>query len=240
MVSGELSAAMAAGAARRVGLWASIACAAFSIAYILGQLFEWLGMLGSAGGPDSASTPLGITILLTPSLLLGPAFLVMMSALHQTAVADRRIFSQVALAFAIIYATLISMVYFVQLTLVAPRIVAGDAEDIAFLLFVPYRSFLFAVDLLGYSMMSLSTLFGAFALPSCRPGRIARLFMILNGALLPFLAFQMFLPSLIYAAALWAVTLPGAALAVAVVFRRMSPNGQPYSGGMRPDGVDHA
>ena len=35
---------------------------------------EWLGWAGSRGGPESVSTPLGIAILLTPSLLLGSSF----------------------------------------------------------------------------------------------------------------------------------------------------------------------
>jgi hypothetical protein len=208
-------------ATRRMGFWSAVACAVFSLAYIVGQIFEWQGLLGSAGGPASVSTPGGIAILLTPSLLLGSAFLVMMSALHQASDSGRKVFSQAALSFAIVYATLISLVYFVQLTLVAPRIAAGDIHDIELLLFVPYRSFLFAVDLLGYSMMSVSTLFGAFALPAIHAARPARLFMILNGALLPFLAFQMFFPGLITLAALRSVTFPVAVICLAAMFRQI-------------------
>jgi hypothetical protein len=209
------------GATRRLGFWSAFICAVLSVTYVLGQLFEWQGLLGSAGGPSSVSTPAGIAILLTPSLLLGSAFLIMMSALHRASSADRKVFGQVALSFAIVYATLISLVYFAQLTFVGPRIAAGDTSGIELLLFVPYKSFLFAVDLLGYSMMSVSTLFGAFALPPVKAARTARLFMLLNGALLPFLALQMFFPDLIYVAALWAVTFPCAALWVAGVFRRI-------------------
>jgi len=210
-------------ATRQLGFWSAIACAVLSLAYVLGQLFEWQGLLGSAGGPSSTSTPAGIAILLTPSLLLGSAFLIMMSALHRASSADRKTFGQVALCFAIVYATLVSLVYFVQLTLVGPRIAAGDTAGIEVLLFVPYKSFLFAVDLLGYSMMSVSTLFGAFALPPAKGTRTARLFMLLNGALLPFLAMQMFFPDLIYGAALWAVTFPCASLWLSGVFRHAPP-----------------
>lgn len=206
-------------ATRHVGFWSAVACAALALIYVAAQLLEWQGLLGSAGGPASTSTPAGIAVLLTPSLLLGSAFVIMMSALHQISSPDRKVFSQAALAFAIIYAVLISLVYFVQLTLVAPRIAAGDTRDIEVLLFVPYRSFLFAVDLLGYSMMSVSTLLGAFALPATQAGRRAKLFMLLNGAVLPFLAFQMFVPNLIAFAALWSVTFPGAAICLAAVFR---------------------
>lgn len=209
--------------ARRVALWSAIACAFTSIAYVLGQLLEWQGLLGSAGGPESASTPLGIAVLLTPSFLLGSSFLVLVAALHRLAPTEARVFSQVALAFATIYATLISMVYFVQLTLVGPRLASGDTAGIEYLFFVPYRSFLFAVDLLGYSFMCIATLFAAFALPAICGARAARLFLLLNGALTPFLLFQMYEPRLIWIAALWGLTFPAAAIALAAMFRRPLP-----------------
>lgn len=201
--------------ARRVALWSAIACAFTSIAYVLGQLIEWQGLLGSAGGPESASTPFGIAILLTPSLLLGSSFLIMTAALHRLAPPPARVFSQIALAFATVYATLISMVYFTQLTLVAPRLASGDTAGIEYLIFVPYRSFLFAVDLLGYSVMCIATLFSAFALPAMRGARTAKLFLLLNGAITPFLLFQMYEPRLIWIAALWGFTFPAAVIALA-------------------------
>lgn len=206
-------------AAGHVGFWSALACTGLSLVYVVAQTLEWQGLLGSRGGPSSASTAEGMAILLTPSLLLAAAFVLMMSALHQVASPRRRVFSQAALAFAVAYATLVSFVYFVQLTFVAPLIAAGQTQDIALLLFLPYRSFLFAVDLLGYSMMSVSTLLGAFALPMTPAAPAARLFMLLNGALLPFLALQMFFPGLIVLAAAWALTFPGAALCLALVFR---------------------
>jgi len=122
------------------------------------------------------------------------------------------------LAFATVYATLISLVYFVQLTLVGPRIAAGDTAGLEPFLFIPYRSFLFAVDLLGYSFMSLATLAAAFALPA--PGRFARGALIANGLLMPFLSFQMLVPALIWIAALWALTFPAAMIALAILLKR--------------------
>jgi len=49
----------------RVGFWGAVFSALFSLLYIAVQLAEWAGVLGSAGGPESASTPLGIALLLT-------------------------------------------------------------------------------------------------------------------------------------------------------------------------------
>ena len=208
----------------RVGFWAAFLSALFSLLYTIFQLAEWAGLLGSAGGPDSASTPLGIALLLTPSVLLAPSFVVMMIAVNHLVPASRRIWGQAAVAFATVYATLIGIVYYVQLTLVMPRMLEGRTEGIELLLFMPFDSFLYSVDLLGYSSMSLSTLFAAFGLVGTDSTRTARWLLLANGLLLPFLLFQIYFNSLIYIAALWALTFPGASIALAFVFQRRDPS----------------
>ncbi len=205
----------------RVGFWAAVLSAVFSLLYIVFQLAEWVGWLGSAGGPESSSTPLGIALLLTPSVLLAPSFVVMMIGVRYLVPESRQIWAQAGIAFATVYATLIGIVYYVQLTLVMPRMLQGRTEDIEVLLFTPFDSFLYSVDLLGYSSMSLATLFAAFGLVGVPSARTARLFLLANGLLLPFLLFQIYVNWLIWIAALWAVTFPGAAIALAGVFRRV-------------------
>jgi hypothetical protein len=204
-----------------VGYWSAVLATAFSLAYVVGQLAEWLGWLGSRGGPESTSIPLGIVVLLTPSLLLGSAFLVLVVSIHEVAPAERRIWSQSALAFATAYAVLISTVYFVQLTLVAPRLASGRMEGLEPFRFVPFDSFLYAVDILGYSFMSVATLFAARVFRGAGLQRVVRVFLTANGLLLPFLALQMYSHSLIWVASLWAVTFPGSTWALAMLFRRM-------------------
>jgi hypothetical protein len=85
---------------------------------------------------------------------------------------------------------------------------------------VPFDSFLYAVDILGYSFMSVATLFAARVFVGDGLQRIARWFLTANGLLLPFLVFQMYYHPLIWIAALWAVTFPGSTWALAVLFRR--------------------
>jgi hypothetical protein len=203
-----------------LGFWSAVSCTVLSLLYVVGQLGEWLGWLGSAGGPSSRSTPAGIVVLLTPSLLLAPAFLLMIVAIHGIVPSDRRVYSHAAMAFATIYATLVSVVYFAQLTWVMPRLIAGRTQGIEAFIFEPFDSFLYAVDILGYSFMSASTLLAAIALPEVPSTYTARRFLMANGAVLPFLALQMYWHDLIWVAAAWAVTFPGAAWTVAAVFRR--------------------
>jgi hypothetical protein len=208
-----------------VGFWSAVLATAFSITYVVGQLAEWLGVLGSQGGPESGSTLLGMVILLTPSLLLGSSFLVLVVSIHQVAAPERRIWSHSAVVFATAYTVLISLVYFVQLTFVAPRVARGQTQGIETFLFVPFDSFLYSVDLLGYSFMSVSTLFAARVFMGGGLHRVARLLLTANGLLLPFIALQMYFHPLIWIAALWGLTFPASTWMLAVLFRRaLGPN----------------
>lgn len=205
---------------RSLGFWSAVLATVFSLAYVVGQIAEWLGWLGSAGGPESSSTLLGIVVLLTPSFFLGPAFLLLAVCVHDRAPAERRVWSHAGVAFAALYAVLVCMNYYVQLTLVAPRMAAGRTAGIEAFLFTPFDSFLYSVDILGYSFMSVATLFLAGALRGRGLERRARGFLLANGLLLPFLALQIYFHWMIWVASLWAVTFPGATWTLALLFRR--------------------
>jgi hypothetical protein len=204
----------------KLGFWSALLASLFSIIYIVGQIAEWLGLLGSGGGPENASTPLGLVVLLTPSLFLGTSFAVLMVSVHYYAPEDKKVWSHAGLIFAAMYTILISINYYVQLTLVLPHLLRGEVESIRFLLFIPFDSFLYSVDILGYSFMSLSTLFAAFAFRGPGLERTVRRFLFANGLLLPFIALQNYYHPLLWFAALWAITFPGATISLAVLFKR--------------------
>ena len=203
-----------------VGFWSAMLATVFSLMYVVAQLAEWLGWLGSEGGPESSSTLIGLVVLLTPSLFLGSAFLVLVVSIHQLADRDRKVWSHAAVAFATMYAALISIVYFVQLTLVAPRIAQDRVAGIELFLFVPFDSFLYAVDILGYSFMSMATLFAAQVFTGKGIERVARFWLTANGLLLPFLALQMYFHPLIWIASLWAITFPVSTWSLTILFYR--------------------
>lgn len=218
--SRETIAAPISPSTKALGHWSSVLATLFSVTYIVGQLAEWWGLLGSHGGPSSSSTPLGLVVLLAPSLFLGSSFLVLVVCIHQLAGPDRKVWSHAAVVFATAYTVLVSTVYFVQLTLVAPRLARGQIAGIEAWLFVPFDSFLYAVDILGYSFMSVATLCAAPVFTGGGLQRVVRWFLTANGLLLPFIALQMYVHSLIWIAALWAVTFPGSTWALAILFRR--------------------
>jgi hypothetical protein len=203
-----------------VGFWSAVLATVFSVSYVVAQLAEWLGLLGSKGGPESGSTPLGLVILLTPSLFLGSSFLLLVISIHQVAPPHRKIWSHAAVAFATAYTVLISTVYFVQLTLVGPRLARGQVQGIEPFVFVPFDSYLYAVDILGYSFMSVATLLAARVFAGRGLRQAIRWFLTANGLLLPFIALQMYFRPLIWIAALWGITFPGSTLALALFFKR--------------------
>lgn len=211
---------------RRIGIWSAVLCTVFSLTYIVAQLCEWAGLFGSSGGPHSQSTPLGLVVLLTPSLLLGLSFVVLMISIHYYAETSVRIWSHLAVVFASMYATLISMVYYVQLAFVMPRLARGDTEGIEHLVFEPFDSWLYAVDVYGYSLMSLSTWFAAAVFNSGGIERWIRWALMANGFLIPFLSLQMFYPPLIWGGSLWAITFPTATWLIAIHFRRLREAGK--------------
>lgn len=206
---------------RQLGLWSAVLCTVFSLTYVAAQLAEWLGWLGSQGGPHSQSTSLGLAILLTPSLLLGVSFVVLMVSVHYCANLAMRIWSHVAILLASMYATLTGLVYYVQLAFVMPRLARGQSDDIQLLIFKPFDSFLYAIDVFAYGLMSLSTLFAARVFTSEGIERWIRWALTANACLTPFLWLQMYHPPLIWGGALWAITFPAASLLLALHFRRL-------------------
>lgn len=204
----------------KLGYWSGFCATFFSIMYIVGQLAEWFDLLGSGGGPENASTAIGLIILLTPSLLLAPSFALLMLCVHYQAPENKKVWSHAAIMFATVYVVMVSINYYVQLTLVVPHMIRGELDTIRPFLFTPFDSFIYSVDILGYSFMCLSTLFGAFVFSGSGLSRIIRYFMIANGVLIPFLAFQIYYHPLIWPASLWAITFPGVTISLTKLFRR--------------------
>src|SRR4030095_2330579 len=116
----------------------------------------------------------------------------------------------------LLYAGDISLVYFSQLTVVIPQLLRSEITEMHVLAFRS-KSFLMAVDCLGYFFMSLSTFFAAFAFENDK-----WLFrgLLYNGLLLPVLILAFFYPFFYYVGALWMITFPMAMLNTAGLFRK--------------------
>ena len=193
----------------RFGMWAAIAALVASIGYGIPQLLQVAGVLVD---------PWDRILIFAPSLALATAFVLTMVAVHMTTAPAKQIWSLSALALAIMYGVMVSIVYVTQLTIVIPHELRGDGASVVLIKCCNLRQFLTAVDLLGYTLMSLATLFAAPAFVGHRFRRAVRFWFIANGLLAPFLFMQFVFPRLIYIGALWLVTFPMAMFFLARYF----------------------
>jgi len=103
----------------------------------------------------------GDYLWLIPGLLLAPIFIGLMVSIHSYAAEVHKTFTRVALSSAVIYAAVIIVDYFVQLTVVVPSLQSGESQDLS--LFTQYNphGFFIALEVLAYLMMSASLLAAA-------------------------------------------------------------------------------
>jgi hypothetical protein len=193
----------------RLGFWAAVAAIVFSLAYGVAQIAQVAGLLHD---------PWDRILIFAPSLALAPAFVVTMAALYAVAPPSARAPAVSAMALAIMYGAFVSTVYVTQLSVVIPHELAGDRTTYALFACCGQGQFTTGVDLLGYTMMSLSTLLAAFIFTPGGPHRWARRWLIANGLLAPFLLGQLAWPALIYVGALWLITFPVAMILLARAF----------------------
>jgi hypothetical protein len=100
-------------------------------------------------------------VWLYPGFLLALAFVVLMACIHRFAYDDKKVFSQIGLSFAIIYAAVIVIDYFLQLVVVEPSIRSGETAGLSlFTQYNPHGIFI-GLEGLGYLMMSMAFFFAA-------------------------------------------------------------------------------
>jgi hypothetical protein len=151
---------------RRLGFWSSVLTAVFAVA-----AFAVAIATPPRSGPfcasacitypytDVASFVPSDYLWLYPGLLLAPTFVVLMACIHHDAQDDKKVFSQIALSFALISAALITTDYFIQLAVMQPSLLKGETEGLAlFSQYNPHGIFI-ALEDVGYVMMSAAFLF---------------------------------------------------------------------------------
>lgn len=99
-------------------------------------------------------------LMFASSFLLAPAFVAMMTSIHHYAPVEKKVWSQLGLSFAVIYAVLCALTYYIQLTFVANNYLPVAEEAALPFVFIPGTP-LFAQDMLGYAFMTAATLAAA-------------------------------------------------------------------------------
>ena len=94
-----------------------------------------------------------------------------MACIHACAAGPKKIYSRIGLAFALVYAVVILVDYFVQLAVVVPSLQAGETEGLSLLTQYDPHGLFIALESLGYLVMTVALLFAA---PVFAGGRVER------------------------------------------------------------------
>jgi len=158
--------------ANRLGFWSAVLTAVMAVAFFAVGFVSPVRYISYPYVDVASSTCGGLQVVscefilmdyiwLYPAFLLAPTFVVLMVCIHYYAPVDRKIFSQIGLSFALIYAAVITTDYFIQWTVVQPSMLSGETEGLSlFTQYNPHGIFI-ALEGLGYLMMSMAFLSGA-------------------------------------------------------------------------------
>jgi hypothetical protein len=137
---------------------------------------------------------------------------------------EKKVWSGLGVAFAVVYVPLVSIAYIVELFVVEPRVMSGAGAEVALLTLTRGDSVLNAVDGLGYVFQCLATLLAAQAFGGDRLQRWVRWLFVANGIVAVPIFLTYFVDrSFIYGAALWSFTILGSAVLLAIFFHRSAP-----------------
>lgn len=144
-----------------MGFWSSVLLVIFGIAFIVSVVatyyvnhsFEWWG-----GGEKA---PLTFYVSLTLALLSVILLTMLMVSIHYYAPEEKKLFSHIAMVFTVIGVVLVSLNYYVQLTVVLKSFLADNTEGLQMFIYQNTASVMFAVDILGYFFIGLAMFFVA-------------------------------------------------------------------------------
>jgi hypothetical protein len=160
-------------------------------------------------------------LTLVPSLLLAPALLALLVCVHYTAPGDKQVWSHLAVAFAGVYVALVSMVYVVELAVVEPLIMRGDAARAGLMTIEP-GGVLNAIDGLGCAFLGLALLHAAPVFAGRGLDRLIRWLLLANGAAVVPILLTYFVDRafLLIAGPVWGIAIPTVSVLLAIWFRR--------------------
>lgn len=201
---------------KTIGRVAASLAALFAIIYSVVALLSLLRLI---------PPPFNLFWQFLPSLLLSFCFVVTIVCLHHSVAEEDKIFTAIASAFAVIYATCVTIVYFTEMAVVFPAQLQHKIDD-RYILAFGEGSFMVAVDCIGYGIMSVATLFASFAFKGDSRYKWLYRSLLYNGLLTPFVIAAFFIPDFLTIGALWMVTLPMAMINAAKLFRRKRRSSQ--------------
>ncbi len=214
--------------ASRVGFWSALLTALWTLAFaatlaatpFLAPLpTEWRGIQDYATSFNQLQM-----VSFLPCLLLAPTVVVLMAAIHYHTPPGRQVLSLAGVALAVAYATIVSVNYYLQLTVVRANLLQGSTEGLTLLAMTNPTSIFGSLEAIGYFFLGLATFFVAPIFSGGRLEKWVRIFFILNGllGLLGVVAYALGrLEIVLIGLGVWCVVFVLAAILLSVLFRRV-------------------
>lgn len=98
-------------------------------------------------------------IWMYPGTLVALLVVILMVCIHHYASEEKKLFSQIGVIFATIYAALIMVDYYIQIAVIQPSLLRGEFEGVALISQYNPHSIFIALEDLGYVLLGLAFLF---------------------------------------------------------------------------------
>lgn len=205
----------------KIGYWSAIVAFVGAVGYVVSVPLQILNLV----------TPLQDSIIAFGfSLIIPVPFLLAMFALDFLVSEEKKFWTRIAIAFAIIYTTYCTLNYVVQLVTVIPagyvwtfKNQQGTMGPLTLLNQTPHSLF-WDIDALGYIFLSLATLFAFPVFGKHGLEKWIRLFFLANGLDIPLSVIVYFYPGFSVPQLLlglpWGILVPGCMLLLSFYFKK--------------------
>lgn len=173
----------------KLGFWsAGLAAVTFLVftvcfvaVFVVNPPFTWTDLAGYVDYVQHSNQTFKVMAQLS-MLLFAPLYVILLNSIHELAPADKQVLSRLALIFGALFAVLIALFYFVQVTAVRWNVDRGTLEGIGQYIQAKPDSALAAVNMLGWTLFfGLSSLFAAPVFNGGGLARAIKVLFILNG-----------------------------------------------------------
>ena len=209
-----------------LGFWSAILASVFAILFVLIAIATSLMFPMKAwNGIQTYAENFNFLDMASfiPAFFLAPTMVILIACINAIAPESKKIFSQISLAFTIVYATIIPTNYYLQLFVVRLNLQSNTLEGLSILAQPNLHSIFFALETLGYGFLSLATIFISFVFTSGKLEIWMRSLFIVSGAVGIFgvLVAPFDQPYQIFAGlGIWSLAFPISTILLSIFFRK--------------------
>jgi hypothetical protein len=210
-----------------LGFWSAIFASVFAILFILiaiatSLIFPMKAWNGIQIYADNFNLMDMASFI--PAFFLAPTMVILIACINAIAPETKKIFSQIGLAFAIVYAAIIPPNYYLQLFVVRLNLQSATLEGLSILAQPNLHSIFFGLETLGYGFLSLATIFISLVFTNGKLELWMRSLFIISGAVGIFgvLIAPFDQPYFIFAGlGIWSIAFPVLTILLSIFFHKL-------------------